>query len=78
MFNNRVEAIEFLVQKDAPVVGVPLMNLKKKDGLLIACINRNGEIIFPRGHDMIKAGDRVIVVTTHTGFGDISDILEER
>ena len=55
-----------------------MMNLKKKDGLLIACINRNGEIIFPRGHDMIKAGDRVIVVTTHTGFGDISDILEER
>ena len=78
MFNNRVEAIEFHVQKDAPVVGVPLMDLKKKDGLLIACINRNGEIIFPRGHDMIKAGDRVIVVTTHTGFGDISDILEER
>ena len=25
--------------------------------------------------DAIMAGDTVIVVTTHTGFGDVSDIL---
>ena len=75
MFDNRVEAIEFHVEKDAPVVGVPLMELKKKDSLLIACINRGGKIIFPRGQDAIMAGDSVIVVTTHSGFGDISDVL---
>ncbi len=75
MFDNRVEAIEFHIEKDAPVVGVPLMKLKKKDSLLIACINRGGRIIFPRGQDAIMAGDTVIIVTTHTGFGDISDIL---
>ena len=78
MFENRVEAIEFHVEKSAPVIGIPLMELKKKDGLLIACINRGGKIIFPRGRDMIQAGDTVIIVTTHTGFGDISDILAER
>jgi len=54
---------------------VPLMNLKKKDNLLIACIGRKGKIIFPRGQDAIAAGDTVIIVTTHTGFKDISDIL---
>ena len=75
MFDNRVEAIEFHVRKDAPVCGVPLMQLKKKDNLLIACINRGGKIIFPRGQDAIMEGDSVIIVTTHTGFGDISDIL---
>ena len=78
MFDNRVEAIEFHVQKDAPVIDIPLMELKKKDGLLIACISRAGKIIFPRGQNVIKAGDTVIVVTTHKGFGDISDILEQR
>ena len=77
MFDNRVEAIAFHVQKDAPVCGVPLMELKKKDNLLIACINRGGKIIFPRGQDAIKAGDTVVIVTTHTGFDDISDILSE-
>ena len=76
--DNRVEAIEFHVQKDAPVIGVPLMDLQLKSDLLIACIHRNGKIIFPRGKNMIKPGDTVIVVTTHAGLGDISDILAER
>ena len=75
LFDSQAEALEFHVEKDAPVVGVPLMKLKKKDNLLIACIGRKGKIIFPRGQDAIQAGDTVIIVTTHTGFRDISDIL---
>lgn len=75
LFNNRVEALEFYVDKDAPVIGVPLMKLKRKDNLLIACIGRQGRVIFPRGQDAIQADDTVIIVTTHTGFRDISDIL---
>ena len=75
LFDGKAEALEFHVDKDAPVVGVPLMQLEKKDNLLIACIGRKGKIIFPRGQDAIAAGDTVIIVTTHTGFRDISDIL---
>ena len=75
IFDNRVEAIEFRIGADAPVIGVPIMNLKLKDSLLIACINRGGKIIFPRGQDTIELDDTVIIVTTHSGFGDISDIL---
>lgn len=75
LFDNRVEAIEFRVGKDAPVIGVPIMDLKLKNSLLIACINRAGKIIFPRGQDTIEQDDTVIIVTTHSGFGDISDIL---
>ena len=75
LFDNRAEAIEFRIGEDAPVIGVPIMNLKLKDSLLIACINRGGKIIFPRGQDTIEQDDTVIVVTTHSGFGDISDIL---
>lgn len=54
LFDNRVEAIEFHIEKDAPVVGVPLMNLNMKDNLRIACINRGGKIIFPRGQDTMS------------------------
>ena len=75
LFGDRVEALEFHVDKDASVIGIPLMELKKKKNLLIACISRKGNIIFPRGQDMIQADDTVIIVTTHTGFSDISDIL---
>jgi trk system potassium uptake protein TrkA len=43
--------------------------------LLIAFINRNGSIIIPSGRDHIQMGDAVMIVTAHTGFKDISDIL---
>jgi len=75
LFDNRAEAIEFKVEKDCPVIGKPLMELPLKNELLIACLNRKGKIIIPRGADTIQAGDRVIIVTAHTGFHDIVDIL---
>ncbi len=75
MFDGRVEAVSFHVDKDAPVVGIPLMALHKRDNLLIACINRGGRIFFPCGQDAIEAGDSVVIVTTHTGLMDIGDIL---
>lgn len=75
LFDNQAEVLEFHVDKEAPVIGIPLMKLKKKDNLLIACISRKGKVIFPRGQDAIQADDTVIIVTTHKGFRDISDIL---
>lgn len=75
LFDDRVEAIEFLVSEDSPVVGIPLCKLSLKNHLLITCINRNGTVIIPGGNDVIQPGDSVIIVTTHTGFYDIQDIL---
>lgn len=76
MFDSRVEAIEFRVQNASKVTNTPLMELSLKKNLLITFINRNGSIIIPSGQDSIKVGDTVMIVTTHTGFNDILDILE--
>ena len=75
MFDSRAEAIEFKVEKESEVVDVPLSKLSLKKDLLIAFINRNGKIIIPKGQDMIKVKDTVMIVTTHKGFKDIQDIL---
>lgn len=75
MFNSRVEAIEFRVNKESAVTGVPLMKLNLKNNLLISFINRDSKIIIPSGHDTIEVGDTVMIVTTHTGFNDLQDIL---
>lgn len=75
IIDNKAEALEFAVSKDAPVVGVPLEKLDLKQNLLVCCINRNGQIITPNGQDTINAGDTVIVVTTNKGLRDIKDIL---
>ncbi len=76
MFDYRAEAIEFRVDENSEVTDVPLMDLKLKKDVLVAFINRNGAIILPTGKDCIKAGDKAMIVTTHTGFQDIRDILE--
>ncbi len=76
MFDHRVEAIEFRVYEKSAVTGIPLKNLSLKEDLLISFINRNGKIIIPSGHDSIEMGDTVMIVTTHTGFNDIQDILK--
>ena len=74
---NRVEAVEFRVNEASAVTGTALKDLKpkmKKD-ILIASINRAGRILIPSGADSIEVGDTVMVVTTHSGFNDIRDIL---
>lgn len=78
LFDNRVEAIEFRVNVASSATGTQLKDLKpkmKKD-ILIAFINRNGQILIPSGDDTIEVGDSVMIVTTHSGFDDIRDILE--
>lgn len=72
---DKAEALEFRVKEGSPILGIPLEKLKLIDNLLVACINRGGTIITPRGKDTVEAGDTVIVVTTHTGLNDLTEIL---
>ena len=72
---DKAEALEFRVKEGSPILGIPLEKLKLIDNLLVACNNRGGTIITPRGKDTVEAGDTVIVVTTHTGLNDLTDIL---
>ena len=76
LMDNRVEALEFAVREQSPVVGVSFQQLKLKNNLLICAIIRDGEVITPGGQDQILLGDNVIVVTTQKGLEDIRDIME--
>ena len=72
---NKAEALEFHIRENFRMNGVPLQELSLKDNILVACINRGGDIILPRGQDSMRAGDTVIVVTTRKGLNDINDIF---
>ncbi len=76
MFDSRAEAIEFRVKEKSAVTDIPLMDLSLKDNLLICFIGRRSKILIPTGRDSIQVGDSVMVVTTHTGFNDLTDILK--
>ena len=74
MFDHRAEAVEFRVDAPSGVTDIPLKDLRLKDSLVCA-IYREGRVRIPNGQDRIQVGDTIMVVTTHTGFSDIRDIL---
>ncbi|MCI6738972.1 MAG: Trk system potassium transporter TrkA [Intestinibacter sp.] len=73
--DKKVEAIEFIANKNVSFLGVPLKKLKTKDNLLVAGIMRGNKLIVPSGDDFIKAGDSVIIVTTNSFLTSLEDIL---
>ena len=75
---DKVEALSFIIRKNAPVVNIPLMNLNLKEGILLVAIERDGRVIVPRGSYSMQVGDTVILVTTITGLQDISNILKKK
>ena len=74
--DNKAEALEFHIQDNFDKQNIPLLELRLREDVLIACINRGGKIILPRGRDVLLPEDTVIVVTTTVGLNDISDIFE--
>ncbi|MBQ4160203.1 MAG: Trk system potassium transporter TrkA, partial [Clostridia bacterium] len=76
ILGNKAEALEFRIRENSPIAGTPIEKLRLKSKVLIACINRGGHIIIPRGRDIIKPRDTVIIVTTESGFKDVSDVLD--
>ena len=75
MFNDRVEAVEFMITEASKITEVHLRDLKIKKNVLIATINRKGKIIIPSGRDRIHVGDSVMIVSTNLGYDNINQIL---
>lgn len=75
--DGRAEALEFRVLNDPNLINIPLSDIQLNDGVLICGIIRNHRVITPNGSDMMKMGDRVIIVTKNTGYNDLRDILKK-
>lgn len=74
--NDNAEAQEFAVTDSTKNLGVPLMDLKLKKDILIACISRRGKIIIPGGADILQSGDTVVIVTAAgRSIIDLNDIF---
>ncbi len=54
--------LEITLPQEYPLDGTPLMELKLPANCNIACINRGGHTIIPRGKTTLKGGDTLLVV----------------
>jgi len=76
LMDDKVEALEFKVKEDFPMLQVPFKDLKTKLNILIAGIIRDRRSIIPAGEDMLEAGDRVIVLAANQRINTLLDILK--
>lgn len=76
IIKGKVEAAEFIIKEQSPVVDVPLMELALKPNVLVAAILRDKKVLIPRGHDSLQIGDAVIIVSSRLALHDITDILK--
>lgn len=76
IINNKVEAIEFRVTAESGLVNREIQELDLRENILLGSITRNKEVIIPRGTDVLKEGDSVVVVTTTERLSRLDDILK--
>jgi trk system potassium uptake protein TrkA len=77
LFDGSVEVLEFLVKEEIEgLTDVPLKDLDSKEGILIACIMHENEIVIPKGDDVIRNGDTVLVVSLGGQLKNIGDIVK--
>ncbi len=76
VIKDQVEAAEFVVRESSAITEVPLAELKFKPDVLIGAIIHEGQVLIPRGSDVIRPGDTVIVVSKLLTLHDLTDILK--
>lgn len=78
LVDGRVDALEFDVTGSCPRLGIMLKDINLKPNILIACINRMGNVIVPGGFDTLEEGDTLIVINSADRvILDLNDIFAE-
>ena len=72
---GRIEALEFKVGDRASCIGIPLRDLKLREGVLISALTRGDKTMIPDGSTTIESGDHAVVVAPAGMLKDINDIV---
>lgn len=74
--DDQAEATEFVVSSTTRHLGVPLKELKLRQGVLVAVIVRDDQVIIPDGSTSIQERDSVIIVSKNHTILDVNDIYD--
>ncbi|MDI9471430.1 MAG: Trk system potassium transporter TrkA [Tissierellia bacterium] len=77
--NNLVNVVSMPVEEDSRLVGMSLIDFRKRfHSLLVCIIERDRQALIPRGPDIIHAGDIITVTGTKRDLEKLYDALGER
>ena len=76
--DGHAEAMEFVANDTTRHLGMPLQELRLKQGHPDRRAGPRGSIIIPEGSSCLEQGDTVILVSRASGILDINDIYDDR
>jgi trk system potassium uptake protein len=71
---DRFEVLDLTTKRDSEYVGLRFKDMPIR-GALIGAIVRDGKAVFPRGDEVLRPGDRVIVFTESQRVGEVEKAL---
>lgn len=69
------EAIEVVALETSDLVNKPLKDIKEPKGAIIGAIEREGNVIIPKGDDMVLPGDKVLIFTLRSSIPNVEKSL---
>lgn len=69
-----VEILEFIVDESSKLLGKPIKSMGIVDNTIIATIVRKNEVVVPHGNDVIKNGDRIVVITKEKSISSLKEL----
>ena len=60
------------------IINIPFKELTTKPNILVAGIIRGRKSIIPTGDDMIRSGDRVVIISAGRRLNELSEIVERQ
>ncbi len=76
--DDQLEALEVVAQEGSSLVGKPIHTLGLPNGIIIGAILREGQILIVDGNTVIKAGDRVVILTHRDLVVQLESLLETK
>lgn len=74
--DNIFEMIEFKVKENFKFINIKLKDLKFRDNVLIAAIQRGKNIIYPSGDDEIKLNDTVVIISKDRNLRELNNLVK--
>jgi len=74
--DGKAEALGFTVPADAKYAGKTLAELKFKPSVIVAGIIHHGNVIIPKGSDVMSPGDSVVIITSGKTLASLSEIFD--
>jgi trk system potassium uptake protein TrkA len=72
---GRAHVTEIVLPADAPAVGKAIRDLNPPAGSLIASLVRDDDVLVPSGATVLKASDRLVLISEPEGYGPLLRLL---